>query len=98
MSSGFDIDTPYTWGYYNELSPIYLNFVCALNGHHPIPLDDGFSYCELGCGYGVTTNGLAELFPQGDFIGIDYNDEVATVHMRCETRLVFSTEDCGYLR
>ncbi|MBT3989780.1 MAG: methyltransferase domain-containing protein [Rhodospirillaceae bacterium] len=75
MSSGFDIDTPYTWGYYNELSPIYLNFVCALNGHHPIPLDDGFSYCELGCGYGVTTNGLAELFPQGDFIGIDYNDD-----------------------
>ncbi len=74
MSSNSSSDTPYTWGYYDELNPIYLNYVCALNGHYPIPLEDGFSYCDLGCGYGVTTNGLAELFPQGQFTGIDYND------------------------
>jgi len=56
-------DTPYTWGYYGELSPIFLNYVSALNGHHPIPIEDGFSYCDLGCGFGVTANGLAQLFP-----------------------------------
>jgi SAM-dependent methyltransferase len=75
MSSSFAIETVYTWGYYNELSPIYLNYVCALNGHHPVPIEDGFSYCDLGCGYGVTLNGLAELFPQGQFFGIDYTEE-----------------------
>jgi SAM-dependent methyltransferase len=87
MSSGLAADTPFTWGYYNELSPIYLNYVCALNGHHPIPIEDGFSYCDLGCGFGVTTNGLAELFPQGQFIGIDYSD----VHIDAATEMAEET-------
>ncbi|MBT3914802.1 MAG: methyltransferase domain-containing protein [Rhodospirillaceae bacterium] len=81
-------DTPYTWGYYGELSPIFLNYVSALNGHHPVPLEDSFSYCDLGCGFGVTTNGLAQLFPQGQFTGIDFNEDQITT----ATELA---KDCG---
>ncbi len=73
MSSSFALDTLYTLGHHNELSPIYLNYICVLNGHYPVPIEDSFNYCELGCGQGITTNGLAELFPQGQFIGIDIN-------------------------
>jgi SAM-dependent methyltransferase len=75
MTQGYTTDTPYTWGYYGELSPIFLNYVCALNGHYPVPIEKEFSYCELGCGFGVTTNGLAQLFPQGQFTGIDFNEK-----------------------
>jgi len=73
--SGYVTDTPYTWGFYGELSPVYLNFISALNGQRPRPLDDGFTYCELGCGNGVSVNILAELFPQGQFTGIDLMGE-----------------------
>lgn len=75
MTQGYTTDTPYTWGYYGELSPIFLNYVCALNGHYPVPIEKEFSYCELGCDFGVTTNGLAQLFPQGQFTGIDFNEK-----------------------
>ena len=40
-----------------------------------MPIEKEFSYCELGCGFGVTTNGLAQLFPQGQFTGIDFNEK-----------------------
>ncbi len=73
MSVGYLTDTPYTWGYYGELSPLFLNYVCALNGHHPVPLEDGFTYCDLGCGNGVTANALAQIFPQGQFTAIDFS-------------------------
>jgi SAM-dependent methyltransferase len=88
MTSSFSTNTVYTWGYYKELNPLYLNYVCALNGHQPVLIEDGFNYCELGCGYGVTTNGLAELFPQGEFFGIDYNKD----HIDAATQMA---EDIG---
>ncbi len=81
-------DTPYTWGYYGELSPIFLNYICALNGHHPVQIENGFSYCDLGCGFGVTSNGLAQLFPQGQFTGIDFNED----HIATANELA---KDCG---
>ena len=44
-----------------------------MNGHYPIQIENGFNYCELGCRVGNTLNGLAELFPKGQFLGIDNN-------------------------
>ena len=61
------------WEYFNKFNPVYLNYICALNGHYPIQIENGFNYCELGCRVGVTLNGLAELFPKGQFLGIDNN-------------------------
>jgi hypothetical protein len=61
------------WEYFNKFNPVYLNYICTLNGHYPIQIENGFNYCELGCRVGVTLNGLAELFPKGHFLGIDNN-------------------------
>jgi SAM-dependent methyltransferase len=73
MKTPVIIDDNYQWQYYNEFNPLYLNYICTLTGHYPIPIEGGFNYCELGCGVGVTLNGLAELFPKGQFLGIDNN-------------------------
>jgi SAM-dependent methyltransferase len=75
MADSYLIDTPYTWGYYAELNPVYLNYVCLLNGFAPRPLDQAFTYCDLGCGNGVTVTALAQLFPHASFIAVDFNEE-----------------------
>lgn len=61
----------YTWGLYGELSPVFLNYVGALTGFSPRPLDGGFAYCDLGCGNGVTLAALATMFPDAEFVGVD---------------------------
>ena len=73
MKTSITVDEVNQWQYYNELNPLYLNYICTLNGHYPVQIESGFNYCELGCGVGVTLNGLAELFPKGKFFGIDNN-------------------------
>lgn len=73
MADGYLTDTPYTWGFYAELNPVFLNYVCLLNGHAPRPLDRPFTYCDLGCGNGVTVAALAQLFPHAKFVGVDFN-------------------------
>lgn len=67
-------DVPYTWGYYGEMNPSLLNYVCALGRFAPPRLDQEFTVCELGCGHGVSVNIHAQLYPQGKFIGIDIAD------------------------
>ena len=74
MGEAYLKDTPYIWGAYNELSPLFLNYICALNGHRPRDVDPAFNYCELGSGNGVTVTALAELYPQGSFYAIDFNN------------------------
>lgn len=72
MSEVHDLnDVPYTWGYYGEMNPLLLNYVCALGRFVPPRLDDEFTVCELGCGHGVSANIHALLHPQGQFTGID---------------------------
>lgn len=73
MESNVTADGISYWQYVNEFNPLYLNYICVLNSRYPIEIGNGFSYCELGCGIGVTLNGLAELFPKGNFVGIDNN-------------------------
>ncbi len=73
MKTSITIDEVNQWQYSNELNPLYLNYICTLNGHYPVQIESGFNYCELGCGVGVTLNGLAELFLKGKFFGIDNN-------------------------
>lgn len=72
-SDGYNSDIAYTHGFYREISPGYLSYVCLLNGIRTPPLDRPFRYCELGCGQGVTLNMLAACHPQGRFVGIDFN-------------------------
>jgi SAM-dependent methyltransferase len=70
---GYITDIEYTGKYYPQQSPAGLRYVATLNGYPSPRLDREFTYCELGCGKGVTSAVLAALFPQGLFHGCDLN-------------------------
>lgn len=62
-----------SWDFTKELNPGFLNYVCLLGGHLPPDLTGEFRYCQIGCGTGVSLSGLAAIYPNGEFIGIDGN-------------------------
>jgi SAM-dependent methyltransferase len=68
---GYVTDTSYTDQFFRELAPAWLNYAAALNGVKPRPLDDGFVYLELGCGFGTSTVVNAGAYPRGEFHGCD---------------------------
>jgi SAM-dependent methyltransferase len=72
-SRGYVTDTLYTDSFFRELAPSWLNYVAALGGTAPIPLNRPFTYLELGCGLGRSTAVLAAANPNGRFVGIDFN-------------------------
>lgn len=72
-NSGYVSDIEYMPGFYREQSPPHLDLTCLVAGVAPPDLDGGLSYCELGCGVGVTTLLLAAADPQGRYVGIDFN-------------------------
>ncbi|WP_119459031.1 class I SAM-dependent methyltransferase [Rhodospirillaceae bacterium SYSU D60014] len=72
-TAGYVGDVEYMAGFYPEQSPIHLNLACLLNGIEGVPLENGFSYCELGCGQGFTSMLLAAANPKGRFHAIDFN-------------------------
>jgi SAM-dependent methyltransferase len=67
------LDSPYADRYFRELSPAWINYVAALNGIAPRPLDAPFSYLELGSGHGTSIAVHAAAFPNGTFHGVDLN-------------------------
>ncbi|TQV80452.1 class I SAM-dependent methyltransferase [Denitrobaculum tricleocarpae] len=71
--AGYISDIEYVPGFYKQQAPIYLNFACMLNGYEPVSLKRGFTYCELGCGQGLTALMLAAANPQGEFHAMDFN-------------------------
>lgn len=72
-TAGYASDVEYTAGFYQEQSPVHLNFACVLNGIEPIDLSRPFTYFELGFGRGVTANLLAASNPQGQFFAADFH-------------------------
>lgn len=69
-SPGYVTDVAYTDNYYEQLSPLALNYLAALNGHPAVDLGS-FDYCELGCGQGLSLLVHAATHPGGRFVGID---------------------------
>jgi len=70
---GYVIEVPYTQGFYHHLSPANL-LLCLLAKQVKFPpIGQPFTYCELACGHGLTTNLLAAAYPQGDFYATDFN-------------------------
>ncbi len=85
-AQGYVTDTIYTDNFFRELSPSWLNYVAALRGSLPIPLDRPFTYMELGCGLGRSTTVFAGAFPKATFIGVDFNPaHVALARRYAET-------------
>jgi SAM-dependent methyltransferase len=71
--SGYVTDVEYAMNFHREQSPGVMGITCLLNGIRNPDFDRGFSYCELGCGTGITLLVLAATNPQGRFVGVDFN-------------------------
>lgn len=72
-ADGYCTETPYSEEYISALAPAELRLPLVLAGLAPPPLEEGFEYCELGCGQGLTTALLAAAHPQGRFTATDFN-------------------------
>ncbi len=70
--SGYVTDVPYMDGFYSAQSPHHLALAATINGFEPAELDGGFSYCELGCGRGLTSLILAAVNPESEFHAVDF--------------------------
>lgn len=74
MSQGYVTDTAYVAEFYGDHAPTHINLTAAFNGFRPRPLDKPFTWCDYGCGNGVTANVLAACYPHAEFYGIDFMD------------------------
>jgi SAM-dependent methyltransferase len=70
---GYITEVEYVHGVYRELGPSVLNFILLLQSMEPVPLEQGFTYCDLGCGQGESVNLFAACHPEGQFHAIDFN-------------------------
>lgn len=70
-SSGYNTDLGYTFGFYREISPEWLDYVALTKS--VTPPSGKWRYLELGCGQGYGLALLAALNPEHDFVGIDFN-------------------------
>lgn len=70
---GYVGELEYVHGFYPEMGPSALNLVLLLQGIEPVPLHQGFTYCDLGCGQAVTSNTFAACHQEGTFHAIDFN-------------------------
>jgi len=72
-SDGYVTEIPYTYGFYEHLSPFSIELCLVGVGYRSPAWREGFTYCELGCGHGITALILACLYPQGQFYVTDFN-------------------------
>ncbi len=70
---GYVSEINYTYGFYGHLSPNWSNFATLIKATQPLREQGDFTYCELACGHGYTTNLLAAAYPQGKFYATDFN-------------------------
>ena len=66
-TGGYVTDTAYVAEFYGDHAPAHINLIAAANGFRPRPLAGDFTWCDYGCGNGVTANVLAGCFPDGKF-------------------------------
>src|SRR5690242_15824186 len=64
-------DIPYLRDFKPMLAPAWLDHVALVAGVEPPARQDGFAWCDLGCGQGVTAAILAATHPRGIFHGVD---------------------------
>ncbi len=70
---GYLTRAPYARTLQPEAAPAWLDFVATQAGYRAPRRRPGdpFSFCDLGCGHGTTSNLLAAALPQGRFLGLD---------------------------
>ncbi|OYX13489.1 MAG: methylase, partial [Rhizobiales bacterium 32-66-8] len=72
-ASGYVADIEYLPGFYAEQAPSHLMLGCLVNGIEPPVVSGPFTYCELGCGQGVTALVIAASNPQAEVVATDFN-------------------------
>jgi SAM-dependent methyltransferase len=70
---GYYSDTSYTYGFYKEFAPNWLDWVALLKGSEPP--DTSARMLELGCGQGLGLCVMAAANPHMRFVGVDFNPE-----------------------
>jgi SAM-dependent methyltransferase len=68
---GYVSDIPYLCDFKPMLAPAWLDHVALVCGIDPPARKNGFAWCDLGCGQGVTAAILAATHPRGIFHGVD---------------------------
>lgn len=71
FGSGYVSDVQYVRTFIRETAPAWLDHVALVSGFQPPNRDPSFTWCDLGCGAGVTPAVLAATHPTGSFHGID---------------------------
>lgn len=71
-SGGYVTDVAYVAEFYADHAPPHLNLTAAAGGFRPRPLDAPFTWCDYGCGNGVTAAVLAGCYPHANFYGVDF--------------------------
>jgi trans-aconitate methyltransferase len=82
-SSVYVSDVRYVRNFIRETAPAWLDHVALVSGFEPPIRDRSFTWCDLGCGAGVTAAILAATHPTGAFHGID----AMPIHMDDARRL-----------
>lgn len=76
-SHGYNVSAGYTYGFYRELAPDWIDLALSFRGLEPPRGQPGaaFRYLELGSGQGFGLCLLAAANPEGEFLGIDFSPE-----------------------
>lgn len=72
-ADGYVFDLDYVDVVHSRMAPVWLDYVAALQGVARARPVDGYDYCDLGCGTGLSLNVLAASDRRGRFVGIDAN-------------------------
>lgn len=74
-SHGYDVSGLYTYGFFREMAPDWLDLCARVSGHLAPRRGEGgsFRYLELGTGQGAGLCALAAANPHGEFLGIDFH-------------------------
>ncbi|WP_448192369.1 class I SAM-dependent methyltransferase [Azospirillum sp. sgz301742] len=71
-TEGYTGDIAYAHSFYAEMAPAHLTFALLLSGIRPPDLSESFTYAELGCGQGLTSNLLAGVHARARFEAVDF--------------------------
>lgn len=73
IRSGYTVDIrfPSSFGAYQ--APAHMAWATATLDRPMSPVDGPFTYCDLGCGNGMTLNVIATSYPEASFYGVDIN-------------------------
>lgn len=71
-NEGYFTDSTYTYGYYRELSPVFMRWCLLVNGIAASEIAEDSCHCELGFGQGLSANIHAAATP-GKYFGTDFN-------------------------